>query len=108
MVLFLLFQTLGQPPYYLPIFSKIFEKHNILTSKQHGFQANKSKELAVNEITNFIIKSFEDKKSAFDFFLDFAKAFDTVNHQILISKLEHYVIRGISLNWFESYLCNRQ
>ena len=109
-----------RPISLLPIFSKIFErlvydrlicfvkKHNILTPNQYGFQANKSTELAVNEITNCIINSFENKESAFGIFLDFAKAFDTVNHQILISKVEHYGIRGTPLNWFKSYLGNRQ
>ena len=94
-----------RPISLLPIFSKIFErlvydrlicfvkKHNILTPNQYGFQANKSTELAVNEITNCIINSFENKESAFGIFLDFAKAFDTVNHQILISKLEHYGVK---------------
>ena len=109
-----------RPISLLPIFSKIFErlvydrlicfvkKHNILTPNQYGFQANKSTEHAVNEITNCIINSFENKESAFGIFLDFAEAFDTVNHQILISKLEHYGIRGTPLNWFKSYLGNRQ
>ena len=41
-------------------------------------------------------------------FVDLAKAFDTVNHKILINKLNHYGIRGTSLKWFESYLNNRQ
>ena len=109
-----------RPISLLPIFSKIFErlmynrilsfinKHNLLTPNQFGFQLNKSTELAVNEITNNINNSFEKKESAFCIFLDFAKAFDTVNHDILINKLEYYGIRGSPLNWFKSYLQDRQ
>ena len=83
-------------------------KHNLLTPNQFGFQVNKSTELAVNEITNNIIRSFENKETAFCIFLDFAKAFDTVKHDILLSKLEYYGIRGTPLMWFKSYLQNRQ
>ena len=104
----------------LPILSKIFEKlmykrlidfiskNNILTQNQYGFQVNRSTELALNAIINNIVNSFEKKESAYCIFLDFAKAFNTVNHDILLKKLEHYGIRGTPLNWFKSYLYDRQ
>jgi len=85
-----------------------FNKYQLLTPSQFGFQANKSTELSVNEIINNIINSFEGKESAFCIFLDFAKAFDTVNHKILLKKLEYYGVRGSPLKWFQSYLQNRQ
>ena len=84
-----------------------FTKHKVLSPNQFGFQKNKSTELAVNEIINNIITTFENKESAYCIFLDFAKAFDTVNHDILLRKLEHYGMRGTPLNWLKSYLHNR-
>ena len=72
------------------------------------FKRVKSTELAVNSIVNNIINSFEVKEYAYCIFLDFAKAFDTVNHEILINKLEYYGIRGSPLKWFKSYLSGRQ
>ena len=109
-----------RPISILPIFSKLLEKlvysrlfnfickHNILYENQFGFQKNKSTELAITALINNIIKSYEIRQSACCIFLDFAKAFDIVNHSILISKLEHYGIRGIALDWFKSYLFNRE
>ena len=81
-----------RPISLLPIFSKSFErlmynrlidfveKHNILTQTQFGFQKCKSRELAIASITSQITNSFEKKASSYCIFLDFAKAFDTVNH----------------------------
>ena len=71
-------------------------------------QKNKSTELAVNYILSNVITSLENKDSAFCIFLDFAKAFDTVNHDILIQKLEYYGVRGNVQNSFKSYLSDRQ
>lgn len=54
-----------------------------------------------------ITDAFERREYACNMFLDFAKAFDTVDHHILIQKLGHYGIRGIAREWFRSYLSNR-
>ena len=109
-----------RPISLLPIISKIFEKlifvrlnefktkHQILYQNQFGFQKKKSTELAVNSIVSNVIKSLENKESAYCIFLDFAKAFDTVNHDILIQKLDYYGMRGNALNLFKSYLTERQ
>ena len=63
--------------------------HNIIYEHQFGFQKSKSTSLAVLDIYSKLIKSIEDKEFFCCIFLDFAKAFDTVNHEILLSNLEH-------------------
>ena len=66
-----------------------------------------STEYAVNALLNNIINTLENKEYGVCILLDFAKAFDTVNHEILLKKLEHYGIRGVALQWLTSYLSNR-
>ena len=79
----------------------------ILFKHQFGFQKQKSTEHAILDIYNNIITAIENKETPCCIFLDFAKAFDTVNHEILLNKLEHYGIRGLPLSWIKSYLTNR-
>ena len=109
-----------RPISVLSSFSKIFEKvvstrlikyldaNNILHQSQFGFRAKLSTSMALLELVDEISKSIDDKKYTVGVFLDLDKAFDTVNHQILLSKLNHYGVRGIANKWFASYLGNRQ
>ena len=60
------------------------------------------------ELTAEILKSKENNLHTASVFLDLSKAFDTLDPKILIKKLEKYGLRGVVLNWFESYLTNRQ
>ncbi len=60
------------------------------------------------ELSTDIIKSFENKQVTMATFLDLSKAFDTIDHNILITKLKLYGIRGTALNWFVSDLTNRK
>ncbi len=109
-----------RPISLLPCFSKILEKivytrlldfldrHNIISPNQFGFRKNCSPELAISFILNKLIDKIEQGEYVAGIFLDLSKAFDTIDHHILIQKLHHYGIRGIVLEWFQSYLSNRK
>ena len=83
-------------------------EHNILFKNQFGFRKNNSTSFALIQITEKIKETIDKKKYGCGIFIDLRKAFDTVNHKILLKKLEHYGIRGIALTWFESYLFQRK
>ncbi len=109
-----------RPISLLPIIGKLLEKiifarltsfiqkYSILFKRQYGFQTGKSTEHAHIDIQNSILNSLEKKETPCCLFLDFAKAFDTVNHSILLQKLNHYGIRGNALQLLESYLTDRE
>ena len=105
-----------RPISLLSIFDKIIEKlmharlyeflelHKVLFLNQFGFRKRHSTAHSLIEITEVIKESIDKGKYGCGIFIDLKKAFDTVNHQILLTKLEHYGIRGSILKWFESYL----
>ena len=64
--------------------------------------------MASLDVSQYIINGFNSKEYSLGVFLDLSKAFDTVNHHILFSKLYHYGIRGVAYNWFMNYLSNRR
>ena len=109
-----------RPIYLISIFNRILEKlmfkrlssfidkHNILYDRKFGFRSKHSTTRATLLITDRIQKAIEDGQFSCEIFLEFSKAFDTVNHNILISKLNHYGVRGIAKDWFISYLHNRK
>ena len=109
-----------RPISLLPQFSKILEKlfltrinsflcvNNILSSSQYGFCTNLSTSLAMMELIEEITNPTDNKKHAIGVFIDLKKAFDTVDHRILIKKLEHYGVRGAASDWLKSYLSNRK
>ena len=71
-------------------------------------EKNRSTEHAIIDFVDKITKSVDQVKFSVGIFLDLSKAFDRINHKILIRKLEHYGIRGVAKKWFENYLCNRK
>ena len=64
--------------------------------------------MALLELVEELIKTIDDKKITIGVFIDLKKAFDTIDHNILLQKLEHYGIRGMVNDWLKSYLSNRK
>ena len=83
------------------------DSHRTFYERQFGFRRSHSTIHTLLNIVERIRKSLDDGNFACGVFVDFQKAFDTVDHSILISKLNHYGIRGNASNWFKSYLSNR-
>ena len=124
---FLLFLKTGDPEKLenyrpisiLPAFSKLYEKvvynhiykylttHNLLFNNQFGFRRNHSTYMALIQLVNKITSAMDNRESTAGVFLDLSKVFDTIDHHILLNKLDHYGIRGHSFNWVSSYLANR-
>ena len=75
---------------------------------QYGFRANHSCEHAIGQVIGTIVKGLENRQYSACILLDLSKAFDTIEHTILLHKLETYGIRRNTLSWFESYLTNRK
>ena len=75
---------------------------------QFRFRAGHSTDHVLISLTETIKSSLDKNRFGCGIFIDLQKAFDTVNHDILLKKLEHYGIRGTDLSWFRSYLSNRK
>ena len=81
---------------------------NILVSNQFGFRAGKTTTDCLVDLVDDIAKAIDEGSYAVSIFLDLSKAFDTVNHSILVSKLDLYGIRVGENQWFKSYLSKRK
>jgi len=109
-----------RPISILPALSKILEKiissrvtafinkHNILHPSQYGFREHRNTSMALISLHDLLSQTLQEKLSAIGLFIDFRKAFDCVDHNILISKLEKYGIRGTALRWITNYLLDRK
>ena len=86
---------------------KFLDTFKMLYSLQFGFRENHSITQALMSLTETIKHSIDSGKFGCGIFLGLQKAFDTVNHYIILKKLEHYGLRGNVLHWFESYLKGR-
>ena len=103
----------------LPFISKIYErcmtnrlisfinKYSLFSNSQYGFRNNLSTQDALLDLTETIYNSLNNKKYQISIMIDLKKAFDSVNNNILLKKLELYGIRGMGLSWIQSYLADR-
>jgi len=108
-----------RPISVLPILSKILERavhnqlydylvcNNILSPCQSGFRSNHSTNTTLLDVTDYILNNMNDGNVIGAIFLDLKKAFDTVDHDLLLKKMFSYGITGMPLNWFKSYLTGR-
>ena len=109
-----------RPISLLSTFSKIYEKlmhirilgfletNNSLVDTQYGFRPGRSCEHALLNAQNTLLESLNNKQISLLLLIDFSKAFDMVDHTVLLDKLHHYGIRGPALSWLKSYLSNRK
>jgi len=109
-----------RPISVLPVFSKVFERllynrlytflkaNNTITNHQYGFQKGYSTEMALIHTIEEISSKLDKGEKVIGLFLDLKKAFDTVNIEILLLKLNHYGVRGKALDLIKNYLTNRK
>ena len=109
-----------RPISLLPVISKViekiiynqlslyFESNKLFFDSQYGFRPNHSTEQATLELTDRIISAMDNNDVPIGIFLDLSKAFDTIDHTILLKKLEHFGIDGIALKLLKNYLTNRK
>ena len=88
--------------------TRFLNENKVLSNFQSGFRNKHSTSHALISLTEMIWSALDNDQFACGVFVDLQKAFDTVDHKILPSKMNHYGIKGFPYKWFKSYLINRQ
>lgn len=94
--------------YVLDCLNKYLEENNILSTRQFGFRKKRSTTQALEEFANVTNNIMNNRCHGLGLFIDFSKAFDTVEHEQIIKTLDKIGVKGKYLKWFESYLENRR
>ena len=109
-----------RPMSVLPVLSKVVERvvHSQLNAHlyqldfmyqhQYGFRRGHSTEQAITQLNNWVLESMDEGKVTGLLFVDISKAFESLNHKVVLRKLEHLGVFERSLRWFRSYLADRQ
>jgi len=84
------------------------DRNGIITDAQHGFRSKRSTETALQDFINYVQIAIDNKMYPVGLFLDLSKAYDVLDHSLLLDKLNTYGIRGIANTWMESYLSDRK
>ena len=102
-----IFNKLLEKVVYKRLYS-FLEKNQILYKNQFGFRKNHSTAMALLEVIDLCYQNFDNNNKVVGIYFDLQKAFDTVNHKILLHKLYNYGIRGVLYEWLKNYLTNRK
>ena len=109
-----------RPISVLPVVSKVFEtviheqlsdyflSNNLFSAQQYGFRKNSSAELAALELIDRLLAQLKNHKIPINFYIDLTKAFDSLNHDILLDKLSYYGVNGTAKTLLKSYLSDRK
>ena len=109
-----------RPISVLPVVSKVFEtvnyeqlsdyflSNNLFSAQQYGFRKNSSTELAALELIDRLLAQLKNHKIPINFYIDLAKAFDSLNHDILLDKLSYYGVNGTAKTLLKSHLSDRK